>query len=183
MKSDMPQYCQPRDYKGERHWMIVFEDADVKPEVYTDEAAAIAAYEKAQWQWNCSLFATVPRADLSRPAMPNEVVECPRCGGTDKDPCKPDCHKNGQADFERGWDMAMTFVESEGLIKEDAVIPRYTAKQAVRKASQSPQPEAVTVEELGDHINRWRFVDDKGWKFGDYLAENFPNGLKIIKKD
>lgn len=53
-------YCQPRDYNNTQHWMIVFEDQDVKPEVYTDENVARKAYDRAQVQWNCSLFATVP---------------------------------------------------------------------------------------------------------------------------
>ncbi len=62
------EYCQPRDYNNVRHWMIVFEDADVKPEIYTDEAAAKAAYDRAQVQWNCSLFAAVPVRAASTPS-------------------------------------------------------------------------------------------------------------------
>jgi len=52
--------------------------------------------------------------------------------------------------------------------------------KTIRTALQ--QPEVVSVEELGKDIERWRFNDDIGGKFGDYLAKKYPNGI-IIKGD
>jgi hypothetical protein len=45
-------------------WMIFFEDADVRPEIYDTEAAARVAYERANLSWSCHLYA--PAAEIER---------------------------------------------------------------------------------------------------------------------
>ena len=43
-------------------WMIVFEDADMKPEVFTDHFAAQKRFEMLANNWNCHLFQRVESA-------------------------------------------------------------------------------------------------------------------------
>ena len=49
------KYYAPRDNQNELY-VIIFDDADVDNEVYTDEAAAIKRYEMLQANWNCFLL-------------------------------------------------------------------------------------------------------------------------------
>ncbi len=39
------------------YWVILFEDADVAPEIFTDEHAAKKRYEEARTNWSCHLMA------------------------------------------------------------------------------------------------------------------------------
>jgi hypothetical protein len=44
-----------------RNWMIVFEDASMPPEVFTDEDAARKWFYRRKQNWNCRLFKEVER--------------------------------------------------------------------------------------------------------------------------
>jgi hypothetical protein len=39
-----------------RWWLIYFEDADGKTEIFTDEATAKKRFKACQLNWNCHLF-------------------------------------------------------------------------------------------------------------------------------
>lgn len=43
----------------ERHYLIYFEDQDVKPEIFTSQEAAIARFNQLDINWNCHLFERV----------------------------------------------------------------------------------------------------------------------------
>jgi len=52
--------------------------------------------------------------------------------------------------------------------------------QTIRKKLMQEEVEVVTVKELSKDIERWRFNDEIGGKFGEYLMEKYPDGLKVI---
>jgi hypothetical protein len=41
------------------YWLIHFEDADMKPEIFTSEAVARDRFKALQQNWNCTLFQEV----------------------------------------------------------------------------------------------------------------------------
>lgn len=55
-----------RDRLVEQYWLLHFEDADVTSQVFTDESAAKAAYERAKDNWTCTLFAPTEALDEAR---------------------------------------------------------------------------------------------------------------------
>lgn len=64
------------------HWLIFFDDADRRPEVWTDEAAARKRYTDISYSWNAHLFVKVDsnsrdatRSDAAEPAAKDEARE------------------------------------------------------------------------------------------------------------
>ena len=51
--------------------------------------------------------------------------------------------------------------------------------EKVIRASHPREVEEVTVEDISQHIEAWKFNDHNVGTFGEYLRGKFPNGLKI----
>lgn len=45
--------------RGGSYWLLLYEDSDVKPEIFTDQASAEARYEQAKVSWAVHLFRSV----------------------------------------------------------------------------------------------------------------------------
>ena len=59
----------PPAEKGETKYAILFDDADVKPEVFTGDGArdaALARFAALRLNWECYLFSTAPAIDTAR---------------------------------------------------------------------------------------------------------------------
>lgn len=54
MQDAINEYLNPPDY-----WLIVFEDASIGPEVYTEGETARARFKELTASWNCHLFRRV----------------------------------------------------------------------------------------------------------------------------
>lgn len=52
----------------------------------------------------------------------------------------------------------------------------------IRALLQAPQTEVVTVEEISQAIQTWRFDDDIDGAFGAYLMKIYPHGIRIVKE-
>lgn len=51
-------------------WMVYYEDADVKPEIFFGEGSEVAArarYAQANMSWSCHLLSRVPDASIPSP--------------------------------------------------------------------------------------------------------------------
>lgn len=46
-----------------RHWILVFEDADVDDMHFDDEGEAMRDFSRASTHWNCTLLVTAELAD------------------------------------------------------------------------------------------------------------------------
>jgi len=46
---------------GQNYWVILFEDFDRKPEIFTDEDAARQAFREYLVNWHCHLFCHISR--------------------------------------------------------------------------------------------------------------------------
>ena len=58
-------------------------------------------------------------------------------------------------------------------------VPRTKYIRADLCASQPREVKEVTVEDISQHIEAWKFNDHNVGTFGEYLRGKFPNGLKI----
>ncbi len=45
--------------KDKTYWLVYFEDAGVRPVVFTDESAAREYYRERSISWNCHLFVRI----------------------------------------------------------------------------------------------------------------------------
>lgn len=50
-------------------WAILYEDTDRKPELFTDESAAIKTFNELRVAWSCHLFRRVPPNNNSTPPV------------------------------------------------------------------------------------------------------------------
>lgn len=60
--SGVGDWCHPGDDQRQR-WILMFEDQDKGLCVYYNEDEAFEAFQKAEMNWNCHLFTSVPRKD------------------------------------------------------------------------------------------------------------------------
>lgn len=49
-------------------WVIIYEDQDMKPELFMDEMAARETFAERQVAWSCHLFHRVPTAETKEEA-------------------------------------------------------------------------------------------------------------------
>jgi hypothetical protein len=75
------------------YWLIQFEDAGKKAEIFTDEACARARYEQLQLNWNCHLFVQVKVIDHLRQERADTVqaavaAALEQAAGTECDLCR-----------------------------------------------------------------------------------------------
>ena len=65
-----------------RHWILKFEDTDVGDMHFDDEQEALAAFEKYQESWTCTLFGVVDLVEISGPrSLLRQQEYCPECRG------------------------------------------------------------------------------------------------------
>jgi hypothetical protein len=64
---------------------------------------------------------------------------------------------------------------------QNEVVDDHQQKINIIKSSLEAAPEVVTVEDIIQAIERWRFYEDTDGTFGAYLMKIYPNGLKIVE--
>jgi hypothetical protein len=60
------------------HWLLYFEDATRRPEIFTDEASARARFDDCSHTWACHLFRSVIAADNEIERLSARVAELER---------------------------------------------------------------------------------------------------------
>lgn len=75
--------------------------------------------------------------------------------------------------------QTMSFPDLDNRLKTfAALVAPHT--ETIRAALTAP--EVVTVEQISNHIQLWKFSDEHDYSFGMYIKKTFPNGL-IVKGD
>lgn len=68
-----------------------------------------------------------------------------------------------------------------GIWSEDNCKTWASNKTKYIRADLVQMPEEITADKLSQVIIDWGCLDNSPAKFGDYLAEKYPNGVKVVK--